>query len=252
MRESWIVMPVLDCLALTRIALDTCFKQDIGPVKVLVVDAGSRDGTGEYLRSLHPRVEVLPLSRTAGVSRAWNVALTYLFEGGEPQVLVVNNDIKLRTDAYRLLVQDGGQFVTCVGTSTAGAQFPGDTPKMTRRPHPDFSCYLIRKECWQKVGKFDEDMVIYSSDQDYHLRMHLAGIDAFCLDVPFFHYASGTLKSMEPREQKRIMAQAELDRAAFTHKWGFAGGSPEYYAKFGHSAPEAQHEDACDTSDKAT
>lgn len=242
--EHWIVMPVLDCLTLTRTALETCFAQDIGPVRVLVVDAGSTDGTGEYLRSLHPLVEVLPLPRTAGVSKAWNIALTYMFAGGQPYVLVVNNDIKLRTDAFRLLVEDGGPFVTCVGTSTAGTQFPGDTPKLSRRPHPDFSCYLIRKECWRAVGPFDASMSIYCSDGDYHLRMHKAGIEAYCLDIPFYHYASGTLKSMEPREQKRIMQQAEADRAAFERKWRCAMGSSEYYAMFGTGAPEewAVHE----------
>lgn len=226
-----VLMLTYNCLALTRDAVESVRKQDIS-TQLLIMDDGSTDGTFEYLRT----VDRLGLCgyRHKGVSYLWNQVLSYLFSeqaGSYPAVLVINNDIRLRPDAARLLLADGGQFVTCVGTSS-GAQFPGGEPTLSRRPHPDFSCFLIRRECWERVGQFDESMRIYCSDGDYHLRMHQAGIEAYCLDVPFWHEASGTLKHSSEEDQKRILARAGEDRVAFERKWGCAMGSKEYYKLF--------------------
>lgn len=236
--ENWIVMPTRNCQRLTRDAIASCLAQDIGDVRILACDDGSGDGVRQWLQTLAPTVQTICWP-DAGVSRLWNMALSHIFDRrGAAYALVVNSDVRLRPDAYRRLVSDGGLFVTCVGTSS-GASFPGGEPDPeAKRPHPDFSCFLIRRECWERVGPFDEDMRIYASDQDMHLRIHKAGIWAGCLDLPFYHYASGTLKQADEADRDRIMRIAEQDREAFEQKWGFRGGSDEYYKAFGHGAPE--------------
>lgn len=179
------------------------------------------------------------MPRTAGVSKVWNLGLHYLFDAEKADaVLVVNSDVELRPDTLRLLLEDGSPFVTAVGSSTAGTQYPGGTPTMARRPHPDFSCFLIRRECWERVGRFDETMSIYCSDGDYHLRMHRLGITACSIDLPFLHYASGTLKQADDAERDRIMEQADADRRAFEQKWGVSMGTAAYYELFGTTSPE--------------
>lgn len=228
--DNWALMLTYNCLALTRNAVKSVLAQDI-PTTLLVMDDGSTDGSLEYLRSLYPRVR-LHACQQAGVSYLWNRGLEYLFDKeGAPYVFCVNNDTEVRPDTIRLLAGDGGLFVTCVGTSS-GADFPGGKPSGERRPHPDFSAFLIRRECWEKIGPFDEAMRCYASDGDYHLRMHKAGIEAVSLDLPFYHVASGTLKNAEENERQRILDRAKLDREAFELKWHFSMGSPEYYAAF--------------------
>jgi GT2 family glycosyltransferase len=151
---------------------------------------------------------------------------------------VVNNDVVLRPDTYRSLLEDGGDFVTAVSVdSMAGIE--GEWRKAPR-PHPDFSCFLIRKNVWDKVGGFDESMWLYASDGDYHLRMHKAGIEAYTIGGPFFHYASGTLKTASPGEKAAIERQADKDRYTFEKKWGVKVGTEDYYAIFGHGAPDAK------------
>jgi GT2 family glycosyltransferase len=229
--DSWIVMPVYNCAALTRAAVESCFTQDIGSVRLMVMDNGSTDGVTSWLRTL-ASVDIVSLGPPAGVTRLWNVALKHLFEEERvPYVLVINNDLRLRPDTYRLLVEDGGWFVTAVGTNK-GIAWPGGVPSGEKRPHPDMSCYLIRRECWEKVGGFDERFVIYVQDLDYHLRMHQAGIDAHCIDLPFQHFVSSTLKEAGEEDRQRMLARAEKDREEFRAKWGCAVGSEEYYDKF--------------------
>ncbi len=234
---NWCLMLTYNSLSLTRVAVTSVLNQDI-PTNLLVMDDGSTDGTLAFLRTLQPRVQIASQQR-AGVSRLWNQGLTHLFEVCQAEaVLVLNNDLELRSDTLRLLLEDGGQFVTCVGTSS-GALFPGNAPKGERRPHPDFSAFLIRRTCWHITGKFDETMKCYASDGDMHLRMHKAGIEAYCLDIPFYHYASGTLKQASEEDRQRILKQAEKDRFTFVNKWGVPMGSPEYYAMFSEKGATA-------------
>lgn len=236
-------MPTLNCRELTRKAIASCVAQDI-PISLMIIDSASDDGTFEMLRaySVSPSGYATLLNsvpRDLGVSKAWNAGLKFLFGIQQaPAVLVINSDVELRPDTYRQLLADGSQFVTAVGSSTNGTQFPGGEPTGARRPHPDFSCFLIRRECWEKVGPFDEAMKIYCSDGDYHLRMHRAGIEACCIDLPFLHHASATIKHAEGEERERILKQAGEDRMVFKMKWGVEMGSKEYYELFGHGSPE--------------
>lgn len=234
---NWIVMPIYNQLALTRDAIASCLAQDIpGGVRVLAVIDRGDDGVSQWLRSQHPAVQVVA-APGCGVSKAWNLALDYIFNviGGE-HALVINSDVRLRPDTYRLLLGDGAGFVTCVGTSS-GAKFPGGTPSGRVRPHPDFSCFLIRRELRDSIGPFDAAMRIYCSDGDYHLRMHKAGVSAYCIDLPFWHYASGSLKQTDPDDRERILKIAQQDREVFRAKWGFEMGGTEYYEAFKQPAP---------------
>ena len=227
-----ILIPVHNSLELTKQAIDSILKQDID-MTIYVIDNASTDDTRQWLNDNH----VLHWTRgTNGVSAAWNHGLDYLFNtAGCEHVLCVNNDVVLRPDTYRVLLEDGGLFVTAVSVGdVAQLEWDGET---RRRPHPDFSCYLIRKDVWTRVGKFDESMQLYCSDGDYHLRMHRESIEAYTMGVPFFHYASGTLKSATDEERQKIQQQADADRVTFERKWGVQIGSDEYYQLFNGSRP---------------
>ena len=102
----------------------------------------------------------------------------------------------------------------------------------SRSPHPSFSCFLVRRSCWQAVGPFDEGMWAWAGDGDYHLRMDHLGINAYAIAVPFLHEVSGTLKHALPQERHEMCKQADQDRDTFLRKYGFAIGSDAYYAAF--------------------
>lgn len=235
--KNWILMPTLNCKALTERAIATCRAQDV-PTQIMVIDSSSDDGLAEWLRAQFG-LYGNSVPRATGVSHVWNMGLGYIFTIGKADsVLVVNSDVELRPDTLRLLLADGSPFITAVGSSTAGTQYPGGEITGARRPHPDFSCFLIRKTCWERVGRFDESMKIYCSDLDYHIRMYQASVGAYCIDLPFLHYASGTLKNADDSERERICTQAEADRRTFTKKWGVSPGTSEYYDLFKSVAPE--------------
>ena len=242
--ENLVIVPVRVNLPMTARCVESAHNQDI-PVTLMCIDNGTTDGCGPWLRANSDIV--VSFTRPKGLSCVWNRMLAYAFDTLRlPWALVMNNDTILRPDTYRLLVEDGGSFVTAVGVSSmAQMGWIEGSPlgvnqsnevcvnlTLTRRPHPDFSCFLIRHEVWERDGGFDEHMVSWCSDCDYHVRMYRAGIPACCISIPFYHIASGTLKHVDPETHEALCRQSDRDREAFCMKYGCLPGTPEYTELF--------------------
>lgn len=248
---NFIICPVRNNLHLTRKAVATFKAQDI-PVEIILINNQSTDGTTAWMQTQRDVMQMYfdpPLS----VTESWNRGLEFAFKAGAEYTLVVNNDVELRPDTYRQLVADGGGFVTAVGSRDPECVKPhlilheeeremkdgySDPDPNAKRPHPDFSCFLIRREVYEKVGPFDEGFKIaFCEDGDYDLRLYKAGIRAYCLDLPFLHHGSMTIKNAEPGEIRRIQIQADKNREYFKRKWGFAMASEEYYKALDKGGP---------------
>lgn len=254
---NWVLMLVRNNMAITREAVESVLAQS-APVRLLIINNGSVDGATQYVNSLlghDERIVAMHFAPGKGVAESWNIGLRYIWEQGAGHAIVVNNDVILRHDTYELLLADGGEFVTAVGVrgqhygerrdglrvfkDNRGVEvFPAGVGP-NKRPHPDFSAWLIRKHAWDVVGELDENFRGgMGEDCDYHVRLHKAGITAISLDLPFYHHGSATIKNAQPREARSIADQAGRNRAYFREKWGCDLGSTEYYHDiFGHDAP---------------
>ena len=229
---NWILCLCRNGLHLTKKAVASFKAQDIA-VNILIIDNDSNDGTSQWLQTQDLTVSFQrpPLS----VAESWNHGLQYIFKK-HTRCLVVNNDVELLPQTYSTLLQDGGPFVTAVGQNKPIKDFTWNREVFQARPHPDFSCFMIRRNAYYKIGPFDEKFKgAYCEDSDYHCRMHKLGIDAHCINLPFYHHASGTIKNADKEEVKRIQRHADSNREYFQKKWGFTVGSPEYEAYFNTS-----------------
>jgi glycosyltransferase involved in cell wall biosynthesis len=217
-------------LALTRKAVASFLVQDV-PVEVLLINNASTDGTASWMATLDKRVTQIHLREQQSVAAAWNYGLRWCFKAGAEHVLVVNNDTEIKPWTYRLLVEDGGGFVTAVGVSNR-EQFDEAPEPENKRPHPDYSCYLIRKEVFDIVPFDEQYLLAFAEDAQHHVSMHRSGIAAYCIGVPFYHVGSATVKLADPEEVERICEQAERNRERFYAKYGVRIGTPEYDTLF--------------------
>ena len=234
-----ILCPLRNGLALTKAALVSFLVQDIGDVSVLFCDNASSDGTGQWLASLRdPRVSVMSNVQPMSVAQSWNAMLRWTFKQGAEYALVVNNDVVLRPDTYRHLVSDGGMFVSAVGCDDPKCVEPpyDDPVPQLKRPNPDYSCYLIMRECWERVP-FDEDCDIgFFEDNIHHVALHQAGIKAWCIGVPFYHVGSGTVKNSSLLDLRSIRKAADRNREYFFSKYRCYPGTSEYESLFTEAA----------------
>jgi len=228
-----IICPLLNGLHLTLAAHKTFLAQSI-PITTLYINNSSTDGTTEWLNSLG-RVTIFYNVLPRGVASSWNQGLDFAFKSGAEHALVVNNDVMLHPNTYEWLLESGYDFVTPVGNNDPESIRSIMKPDFNKtRKHPDYSCFLIKKSVWEKVGRFDEGYEgAYCEDADYHLRLHRAGIDAVCLDFPFYHLGAGTIKTSDKLIAAEIIRIADRNRSRFRQKYGVEVGSPEYYQLFG-------------------
>jgi GT2 family glycosyltransferase len=227
-------------LSLTRRAIASALTQTY-PTSLIVLDNASSDRTPQWLAAQHdPKAgwsDILLRDRMS-VAGCWNYVLEWAFSPlnncNYEAVLVLNNDVEIRPDTVELLLRDGSPFCTAVSVrSKEEMEKPEGWGPTSRRPHPDFSCFLIKPIVWKKVGRFDEEFeVAYAEDCDYHVRMHLAGIPACCIDLPFLHHGAQTVKQAEPGEKRMIERAAERNRDRFEEKWGCRPGTPAYESLF--------------------
>lgn len=164
-----------------------------------------------------------------GVSAGWNTGLEILFAEGAEHVLALNNDAIIPPWFYRTLLEYHEPFITGVAVDVMPTE---PAPECPLTPNPDFSAFLIYREAWEEIGRFDETMKIYCSDCDYHIRAHRLGIPLWKANVPYYHVNSQTLKRADPADRAAIETQANLDRERFRKLYGCLPGTREYEEMF--------------------
>ena len=262
MTPSTIIIPVLNAPELSRRAIASAASQlGVDPLRVLVIDQGSAAPTVEMLDQMHQLLgDVLRIWRHAppllSLSATWNLALDYAWQSGCKDALVINNDVELPLTYYSQLrvrmQQDAIHFLSGVGVNPGQAVGlpPGRELTEPFQLHPDFSAFVITRKLHRDWPmRFDEQFVpAYLEDCDFHRRMFLAdlGWKIGKINIPFLHYASGTLKGMNPDENRRVSQAIEQgSRAYYRQKWGAGGLNGE--TKVAPFGPDVEYPVTMDT-----
>lgn len=225
-------------LALLQQCVASVRTQDID-CSIFVIDNGSTDGTTSWLESDEYGLNIYQDNETnIGVSRAWNEGLNYFWGELKPgqhrgwkypdHVLVLNQDVTLPPNFYSSLLSTNLPFVT-----GCPVESPHELDEFDQQPHllqstPCFSAFLITRDCWERLGPFDERMFGWASDCDYHARAHALGVPLQMSRTPFQHRAGTTMRTAQAEEQQWFSRRATDDRAVFKQKWGCLPGTPEY------------------------
>ena len=216
--------------------------------RILLIDNGSADETkieaGKMVSNTfsHHRNE-----EAWSCAKSWNFGIRDGFDRGYDYILVLNNDVLLHPESIDRLVErfekreDNLAMVT-MNDVRGECQDPNvifildanrkkDTPESE---HPCFSGFMINKECWEKIGEFDETFKpAYFEDNDYHYRINLAGMKAICLPTAmFYHYGNGTQHEAIPGKQFTSNFQFECNRRYYETKWGGLPGKETFQKPF--------------------
>jgi len=166
--------------------------------EVIVVDAGSTDGTPEMVKENFPEVRLVEAGRI-GIGEAINTGIRHA--RGDYLVLELNTDEVVDKDWLRALVRamdsssDVGIVVgkrlvydtntmECVaggvryltGRLTCMGERSGGTGGRRATEDLEWACiFLVKRKVIERIGLFDEDYYIYLEDIDFCLRARRAG-----------------------------------------------------------------------------
>ncbi len=242
-------MPLLNNLDYTKKALKTINLSQ--PYALFLIDNGSVDGTGEFIKklALGPNIFSLVLKQNLGAAGSWNSAIQFAFQNLNcEKVIILNNDILLLPQTLNLIVEaldfakTGLVSAKNVAAEVADEKefknlLPPKTMKLTETP--DFSCFGVNKECVKKVGLFDEVFYpAYFEDNDYHHRMRLEGLTAVCDHrAIYFHYGSRS-RDLTPDFRAWLDKCYIKNESYYQKKWGGSPGKEKYKMPFDGNPPK--------------
>lgn len=86
---------------------DRCFmslRESVLPVKTIVVDNASGDGSADYIREKYPEIHLIESENNLGFGRANNIALRYALDNGCDYCFLLNQDAWIEPDTIAGLV----------------------------------------------------------------------------------------------------------------------------------------------------
>ena len=176
--------------------LSSLLKQSHEEMELILVDNASGDGSVEYVRGRFPQVRVIRNERNLGFGAAANRGIK---EAKGPFVLFLNNDLYIEEDCIKELLNtlegDGvggavpkilfferpdrinsfGITMNYLGLACPKHFGQPDRRDLTEEETACGGIILTRKELFQEIGGFDEEMFLYHEDSDLSWRMRLKG-----------------------------------------------------------------------------
>lgn len=176
-------------------------------VEVVVVDNGSDDGSVRITQELWPEATIVKMGRNAGYAAAINAAVAEARHSSG--ILVLNDDIRLGPSSIERMLEtlaepgigiavprlrDGEgdllkslrrepTVLRALGEALLGGERAGryslfseviqesaNYDEATTAPWASGCAWLISRECWDMVGRWDETFFLYAEDIDYALR----------------------------------------------------------------------------------
>ncbi len=158
-------------------------RQQLHPKDIVVVDNGSTDGTGEYVRSAHPTVRLIEAGANLGVSRARNLGVgqaagdicVFLDDDAEFEGASVGEVVA----AYFRRQPRLGLIAFTILAGASGAEEYAAIPRADKRcGQADYACsyfagggFAVRKRAFLEAGMFWESIVYSCEELDLSYRL---------------------------------------------------------------------------------
>lgn len=189
--------------------------------KIILVDNGSTDGSGEILNSLFPEITYIRNQNNLGFTGGNNSGIEHALKENFDLILLLNNDTYFEKDFLSPLVKfleknqsvgaaqplifengnrdkvwhAGGEFSLLKGSSKSIK-----TKNNTNSPYPSkwlTGCaFMIRSSVVREIGSLKETYFAYFEDVDWSFRVRKAGLALYIVpESVIYHEVSGSTKS---------------------------------------------------------
>lgn len=207
--------------------LPTIKKIKYKPLEVIIVNNGSTDDSGEFVRKKYPGFKLIELQPNRGFAGANNVGVR---AARGKYVLIINNDTEVPADFLTPLVRRMEQdktigviqpkirslrkkhlldaacsFYTSTGFQYHYGYYQLQSKKQYNKEYFVYSakgaCLFTIRDDYLKLGGLDEDFVCYVEESDYCHRVWLSGKKVIYLPESYiYHWGGGDMSVMEKGE----------------------------------------------------
>ncbi len=224
MTENKLVSVVIPCYnhgAYLPEALDSVRAQSYPDFEIIVVNDGSTDPeTRDVLHSLdqpdckvlHTDNQGLPAARNNGIRAALGEYICcldaddrYHPEYFRKAVAILAGDREKRYGAVPSWVRFFGD--SDILWKTVGSNTPGFAPFLQGLRNNIQSATMFRRECWERIGGFDESMTAGYEDWDFWIKMLDLGYKWYCLEEPLIYYRrqEGSMVTRADEQRGRLL-----------------------------------------------
>jgi hypothetical protein len=169
-------------------AIESCLAQSCPPAEIIVVDDASTDDTSKVAKC-YP-VTLIRHRRNKGVAAARNTGVK---AARGHYICCLDADDRLAPEYMRRLAEHA-DIVSCtlklIGAQSGVWKAPTGRPTVSDmvRGNCLIAGSLFRREVWEKVGGYDENMRDGYEDWDFWTRAIAAWFRAWVVDLPLFEY----------------------------------------------------------------
>ena|GEM_PF-4206787 len=239
-----IVMLTWNQLAYTRLCIESVYKHTLEPFELILVDNGSTDGTVAYLEQLaaeHANVKLVLNGTNRGYAGGNNQGLA--LASGDTLVLLNNDTVVSRgwlSGLHKALQLEGVGVTGPCSNAVVGPQLvtsvPYDCDSLEgleafarswgaehRDRYPEVKriigfCMAIRRDVLEQLGGLDTSFGMGNlEDDDYSLRVHLAGYKLVIAQEVFVHHFGSVTFKGQNIDYLRLM---EANWKIFKEKYG--------------------------------
>lgn len=172
-----------------------------------------------------------------GCSKGWNQGFDRALKLKADYILIVNDDILFSSHTINALVEEfekqPDDVVLLSAVNVAGScptpesVFTFERQVSNYAEHPDFSCFMVKPDFQDKIGRFDENFwPAYFEDNDTHRRIVVLGYKALCTSGAAYYHV-GSVSSVKDTTGV-IQQRFDLNKQYFIDKWGGMPQAPTY------------------------
>ena len=205
----------------TKPFLESLYKYTLSELfDLVIVDNGSNDGTVEYIKDFkknRTNITLIENKKNLGYSRGNNIGIKSVMDKDYEYIALLNNDI-LFTPNWLVDTIEGFKIDEQIGIlSPRSSEKTGLTANNYLKKYkkflsklktelkyvlkPFFSCVLIKKEVFKKIGLFDEAYTpAFWEDDDLSIRAMYAGYSCAYLNSVFIFHNRSTTSSFVKNE----------------------------------------------------
>ncbi len=193
-----------------------CLAESEFPVRTLVIDNGSTDGSARFVEKTFPGIHVTITQQNLGYGKATNMGIVSALKQGATHILLLNQDAYVeRTSIGKLVAAQVSQpeygIVSPVQLNGNGDDFDSNfyryllqsdlhslllsallnqqmDSKIIRTNFVCGAAWMITKECIEKVGGFDPAFFHYGEDDNYTSRALYQGFKIGILPAAFISH----------------------------------------------------------------